>query len=328
MPSAAAGRPFGPQPRSVSIESISGATALGRFADHGGGPAAIDRRVDRSRPHRCRVRVLVASIGRSVVSSGGPAPILEPTVAPGPGTGVLVKFFYGSGMRLRDGRFVSMTGDDVTPLRTVLATYPGTRIERLFQRSEAELEDDDAAAQASGDYSRPDLNLYYRLVLTPGTSPYAVVADLVRLPIVERDLPGQVRRLLTGLRRMAGSAQLGRVELAGSARTGSAQTGSGRAGSARTGAGRTGSARTGSARTGAGRTGPAARPRGWSISRRPASSAVRSSRRRRWYCADGLSRRHVALTRSVASRTLCLIRSDMPTPMAIPAASQNRRPAS
>lgn len=129
---------------------------------------------------------LVASIGRSVVSSGGPAPILEPTVAPGPGTGVLVKFFYGSGMRLRDGRFVSMTGDDVTPLRTVLATYPGTRIERLFQRSEAELEDDDAAAQASGDYSRPDLNLYYRLVLTPGTSPYAVVADLVRLPIVER----------------------------------------------------------------------------------------------------------------------------------------------
>lgn len=138
--------------------------------------------------------VLVRVVGAFVaVGTGrdGPTTIPDATVVPrlGSGTGVLVEFLGWSGVRLRDGRFVSETGEDVSALRTILAEYPGTTIERLFLRSEADVAAENAAATASGERPPPDLNLYYRLVLPQGVDPYAVIAELRKVPVVAAAYP-------------------------------------------------------------------------------------------------------------------------------------------
>ena len=102
------------------------------------------------------------------------------------GARLQVKFADGSGVRLRDGRLVSLTGRDLTALNGVLARYPGTVIERLFSRSEEDLAAEKASIEASSGRVQPDLNLYYRLTLAAGADPAAAIADLSRLPVVER----------------------------------------------------------------------------------------------------------------------------------------------
>ena len=106
--------------------------------------------------------------------------------APAPGAKLLVKFVDGSGVRLRDGRLVSETGQDLSSLDSILATYPGTRVERLFQRPEADLAAEKAAAEARTGLPQPDLNLHYRLVLVEGVDADAVLAELDGLPVVEQ----------------------------------------------------------------------------------------------------------------------------------------------
>ncbi len=117
-----------------------------------------------------------------------PAPTTALTTAPEvrPGARIQVKFAPGSGVRLRDGALVSETGADLSPLNAVLAAYPGTTVQRLFQRPEADLEAERVAAEARTGLPQPDLNLYYRLTLPEGVDPDEAIADLSALDVVDR----------------------------------------------------------------------------------------------------------------------------------------------
>jgi hypothetical protein len=108
------------------------------------------------------------------------------TVAFRPGGRVQVKFVEGSGVRLRDGRFVSVSGRDLSAVAGALARYPGTQIERLFSRPEEELAAEKAAVEASSGRPQADLNLYYRLTFPAGADVNTAIADLSRLAVVER----------------------------------------------------------------------------------------------------------------------------------------------
>jgi hypothetical protein len=108
------------------------------------------------------------------------------TVAFRPGGRVQVKFVEGSGVRLRDGRFQSLSGRDLSAVAGVLGRYPGTQIERLFTRSEEDLTAEKAAVEASSGRPQADLNLYYRLTLPAGADVNTAIADLSRLAVVER----------------------------------------------------------------------------------------------------------------------------------------------
>ncbi|MGH9276527.1 MAG: hypothetical protein ACRD12_00225 [Acidimicrobiales bacterium] len=98
---------------------------------------------------------------------------------------VTVKFREGSAVRTRDNRFVTERSDDLSPLQAVLEKYPGLRIERTFERPEAELAREKSTLEAQTGQPQPDLNLYFRLVLPNGTDVNAVVAELNRLAIVQ-----------------------------------------------------------------------------------------------------------------------------------------------
>jgi subtilisin family serine protease len=125
---------------------------------------------------------------------------LEPRVLPekldhttiGPGQSrerLHLKLQEGSGVRLRDGTFVSITGRDVGALREVLTQYPGTQVERMFSRPEAELAADERLLEAKTGKDLADLNLWYRLVVGAGAAPEALVDALNRLDIVEIAYP-------------------------------------------------------------------------------------------------------------------------------------------
>ena len=119
-------------------------------------------------------------------TTGGATPTTVSVLPAGAGARVQVKFADGTGVRLRDGRFVSLTGTDLGGLTAVLGRYPGTTIERLFTRSEEDLAAEKAAAEAATGRPQPDLNLYFRLTLRPGVDGATAIADLSRLPVVER----------------------------------------------------------------------------------------------------------------------------------------------
>ncbi|MEA2685533.1 MAG: hypothetical protein QOE93_728 [Actinomycetota bacterium] len=121
------------------------------------------------------------------------AATVPPTAStPVPGARIQVKFAVGSGVRLRDGALVSETGADLTAVDAVLARYPGTVIERLFLRPEADLEAERLANEARTGQPQPDLNLYYRLTLPAGFDGAAAIADLEALAIVDRAYPDPV----------------------------------------------------------------------------------------------------------------------------------------
>jgi hypothetical protein len=121
-----------------------------------------------------------AQVEPSVALSGQAA-----TPPRGPQQPLQVKFRQGTVIRLRDGRFVSLGGDDVSALQAVLDRYPGTSIDRVFTRSEADLEQDRVRIEARSGRPQPDLNLYYRLLLPPQSDALAVLGELRALPIVE-----------------------------------------------------------------------------------------------------------------------------------------------
>jgi hypothetical protein len=109
------------------------------------------------------------------------------TTPPGrPGARVQVRFVGGSGVRLRDGSLVSEAGVDLTALQDVLARQGVIAIDRLFQRPEADLDAERAAAEARTGLPQPDLNLYYRLTLPEGVDAGGLIADLGGLTVVER----------------------------------------------------------------------------------------------------------------------------------------------
>ncbi len=108
-----------------------------------------------------------------------------PAATPG-GARVQVKFVDGSGVRLRDGRLVSETGQDLSALDGVLADYPGVTIERLFQRPEEDLAAERAAAEARTGLPQPDLNLYYRLTVAEGVDASGFIGELEGVAVVDR----------------------------------------------------------------------------------------------------------------------------------------------
>jgi outer membrane protein assembly factor BamB len=132
-------------------------------------------------------------------SSGAPGPLL-PRVRPqkpahttiGPGQSrerIDLKLQEGSGVRLRDGAFVSITAHDVTALAEVLSRSPGMRAERMFSRSEADLAADERRLEAKTGEDLADLNLWYRLLVAPGADPEAFIDALNSLDIVEIAYP-------------------------------------------------------------------------------------------------------------------------------------------
>jgi hypothetical protein len=121
--------------------------------------------------------------GTDTTIGGTPVTTAAPT--PRPGARIQVKFVDGSGVRLRDGGFVSLTGQDLSALRESLGHYPGATIERLFQRAEADLDAERAANEARTGTPQPDLNLYFRVTLAEGVDAGAAIADLNGLDVVE-----------------------------------------------------------------------------------------------------------------------------------------------
>jgi len=127
-------------------------------------------------------------------TTGGPTTVgttpgaeVTPTTPPGrPGVRVQVRFVAGSGVRLRDGSLVSEAGHDLTALQDVLARHGVIAVDRLFQRPEADLDAERAAAEARTGLPQPDLNLYYRLTLPEGVDAGGLIADLGGLAVVER----------------------------------------------------------------------------------------------------------------------------------------------
>jgi serine protease len=99
---------------------------------------------------------------------------------------ITLKFHEGTGVRLRAGAFVSGVANvDLTGANAVLGAYPGITVERLFQRSEAEIARDEAAVEARSGRDQADLNLYYRVTAPAGADPTAVIAALNALTVVE-----------------------------------------------------------------------------------------------------------------------------------------------
>ncbi|MCR9248411.1 MAG: S8 family serine peptidase [bacterium] len=120
----------------------------------------------------------------------GPVPRptrFEPVAGNEDPTNLVLKFVEGSGVRLRGGEFISAAG---APLPGVAAALgDGADLERLFQRTEAELDRERAALMArlvGRDVDPPaDLNLYFRVRSTVPAAGIARWRALAALPLVE-----------------------------------------------------------------------------------------------------------------------------------------------
>jgi len=134
-----------------------------------------------------------AQITRSYV---GDQPSLEPRPTPAkPPTSTILpgysrerlhlKFQEGTAIRLRGNHFASLDNDDLSGLEAALKKYPDIVIERLFSRSEEELAQEKTRIEAESGRQQADKNLYYRLILRPGTDAEALLNDLNTLPLVE-----------------------------------------------------------------------------------------------------------------------------------------------
>jgi hypothetical protein len=100
-----------------------------------------------------------------------------------------VKFAEGSSYRLRQGEMITLANDNLSALQSVIRKYPVHAIERLFNQPEEEISAEKAALEADSGEQMPDLNLWYRFTLSPGTDPEALTDALNALPEVEVAYP-------------------------------------------------------------------------------------------------------------------------------------------
>jgi hypothetical protein len=127
-----------------------------------------------------------ADAKRTLVARATPSKPANAAIPPGYSHERLhLKFREGSGVRLRGNRFVSESGANLSGLTSVLARYPGTRIQRLFERPEGVLAREKARIEAKAGRQQADKNLYYRLVLSKGTDAEALLDALNALAVVE-----------------------------------------------------------------------------------------------------------------------------------------------
>lgn len=96
-----------------------------------------------------------------------------------------VKFVEGSTVRLREGAFVSFSGENLSGLKRILQNYPNIKIERLFTRSEEDLTEEQRRLESQTNKDMPDLNLWYRLLLPKGVDIQSLLKSLDSLAIVE-----------------------------------------------------------------------------------------------------------------------------------------------
>ena len=78
---------------------------------------------------------------------------------------LIVKFREGSEVRLRAGRLVSQTGDDLTASNALLVGRSELELARLFSRPEEDLASDRTRAQQRSGREMADLDNYYRITL-------------------------------------------------------------------------------------------------------------------------------------------------------------------
>ncbi len=127
------------------------------------------------------------------------APTSLPSVGQAEGVGVrkrvTVNFREGTGVRLRDTGLVTITQADLGPLQRVLERYPGTTIQRVFDRPEEILTQEQQDLANRSGRPQADKNLYYYLGLVGGLDLGAFIVDLTRLAIVEAAYPAQEANL-------------------------------------------------------------------------------------------------------------------------------------
>jgi len=90
---------------------------------------------------------------------------------------VTLKFREGSEVRLRNGKFVSLCGEDLSQINNLLSIYSNLSTKRSFTQSEEELAAEFEAAKQNYP-SVADLNLFYRVTLPEGT-PLSAVEYLI-----------------------------------------------------------------------------------------------------------------------------------------------------
>ena len=95
-----------------------------------------------------------------------------------------VKFKEGSGVRFRDGVFLSLGGEDVSILNEILRRQPILQLERICGIAEDVLEKYKIQTEKESGLRLADLNLFYRIVLQPGSDAEAVASALKAIPIV------------------------------------------------------------------------------------------------------------------------------------------------
>jgi hypothetical protein len=81
-----------------------------------------------------------------------------------------VKFVEGSGVRVRDGRVVSLAGRDMAAVRRVLSDVPGARLLPLFSQSEGALTRMTEEAELRSGRTQADLNLHFHVEVASDTS--------------------------------------------------------------------------------------------------------------------------------------------------------------
>ncbi len=97
----------------------------------------------------------------------------------------VLKFAEGLRVRLRDGALVETQGRPLPGLELATRATSIDRIERLFTRSESDLDRDRAFARARSGTELADLNNYYLVYLTPGVDTESVAASWLALDCVE-----------------------------------------------------------------------------------------------------------------------------------------------
>jgi len=82
---------------------------------------------------------------------------------------ISLKFREGSEVRLRNGKFVSLCGEDLSQINNLINNYPNISIQRLISLSEEELaEEYNKLKQNNPDIA--DFNLWYRIIFPEDTS--------------------------------------------------------------------------------------------------------------------------------------------------------------
>ena len=108
---------------------------------------------------------------------------------------LVVKFREGTGVRLRDDRFVSYANADLSSIEQLLKAYPETRLARLFSRPEADYELERRTGEARTGRQLADLNLYYAFGPSDRETAQKLVNDLNQLDIIECVYPEPIPEL-------------------------------------------------------------------------------------------------------------------------------------